>query len=489
MSSEAVAEYDSVMTRPASGSGDMPPVMSGYHSVADRVELGRSVRERAPRSSVASWATATDRADPVDLLERQATTRESTLVPLRYGRMLASPFAFYRGGALVMAADLAALPNTGLTVQLCGDAHLANFGVYAAPDRRLVFSLNDFDETLPGPFEWDVARLAASFEIAGRHRRFGSSQRSAIVSAVVRSYRTAMQEFATMSTLDLWYERLDVDSISELLGAQASSAERKRFAQNIRKARSKNSLRAMTKLTEVVDGELKFRSDPPTLVPIEQLMPSGQAGGVADKAAEIIASYRSTLGSDRQRLLDRYRYVHAARKVVGVGSVGTRAWVLLLAGRDDNDPLLLQFKEAQASVLEPFLGASQFETSGARIVAGQRLMQSASDILLGWHRGVGLDGVERDFFVRQLWDAKGSADLETIEASSLKIYAALCGWTLARAHARSGDAAAIAGYLGRRDRFDRAMAVFAVRYADQNERDYEALRQAVIDGRVTAIDG
>ncbi len=458
-------------------------------SMDDRVQLGRSVRQRVPRTSLATWEASADRADPVDTLERQATTREPTLVPLRYGRMLTSSFAFFRGGAQLMAGDLATLPHTGLTVQLCGDAHLANFGIYAAPDRRLVFSLNDFDETLPGPFEWDVARLAASFEVAGRNRRIGSSQRSKIVAAAVRSYRRAMDDFAGMATLDLWYERLDVDDISDRFGDDATAAERKRFAQVIRKARSKNSLRAMAKLTEVVDGTPRFRSDPPTLVPIDELVPPQEVTLVPDRAAAVISSYRSTLDPDRRRLLDRYRYVHLARKVVGVGSVGTRAWVLLLVGRDDDDPLLLQIKEAQTSCLEPFLGSSECATSGQRVVEGQRLMQGASDIFLGWHRGLGLDGVERDFFLRQLWDAKGSADLETIDATSLKIYAAVCGWTLALAHARSGDAAAIAGYLGSSDRFDRAMVSFADRYADRNEADHAALRRAVDDGRLVAIDG
>lgn len=460
-----------------------------HASVEDRADLGRSVRQRVSRTSLASWEPTVDRVDPVAVLERQATTREPSLVPLRHGRMLASSFAFYRGGAQLMAADLAALPNTGLIVQLSGDAHLANFGAYAAPDRRLVFSLNDFDETLPGPFEWDVARMAASFEIAGRHRGVDSSRRSKIVRAAVRSYRHAMRDFAAMATLELWYQRLDVDQITDRFGDDATADERKRFAAAVRKARAKNSLRAAAKLTEVVDGELRFRSDPPTLVPIEELVPHAEVAVISERVAEIIASYRSTLAPDRRHLLDRYRYVHLARKVVGVGSVGTRAWVLLLVGRDESDPLLLQFKEAQASALEAFLGPSECATSGERIVEGQRLLQGASDIFLGWMRGEGLDGVERDFFVRQLWDSKGSADLETIDASSLKIYAAVCGWTLALAHARSGDAAAIAGYIGGGDRFDRSLAEFASRYADQNELDHEALRQAVDNGRLTAIDG
>ncbi len=458
-------------------------------SVQGRRELGRLIRDQVPRSTAGSWEPAADRADPVDLLARQAATREPLLVPLRHGRMLASPFAFYRGGALLMAADLAVLPRSGLTVQLCGDAHLANFGVFAAPDRRLVFSLNDFDETLPGPFEWDVARLVASFTIAGRHREFGRATCAEIVSTVVKSYRHAMHEFAAMSTLDLWYARLDVDEVENRFGADATLEERKRFAKMIRRAETKNSLRAMAKLTEVVDGKRSFRRDPPTLVPIDDLVSDEEVDRVGEGVAEIIESFRSSLSPDRQRLLDKYRYVHLARKVVGVGSVGTRAWVLLMVGRDDDDPLLLQFKEAQASVLEEFLGVSEFVTHGERIVAGQHLMQAASDILLGWHRGVGIDGVERDFFVRQLWDAKGSVDLETIDASAMKIYGSLCGWTLARAHARSGDPAAIAGYLGKSDAFDHAMVDFAHRYADQNERDYAAVQQAVTEGRLAATDG
>ncbi len=463
--------------------------VSAPTSVGARREVGRLIRRQVPRSSAASWEPAADRADPVDLLARQAAAREPSLVPLRHGRMLASPFAFYRGGALIMAADLAGLPRSGLIVQLCGDAHLANFGIYAAPDRRLVFSLNDFDETLPGPFEWDVERLVASFMIAGRHRGFDRSTCADAVSTVVRSYRHAMHDFAAMSTLDLWYARLNVDEIEDRFGSRSTADERRRFAKMIRRAEAKNSLRALAKLTVVVDGARTFRRDPPTLIPIEDLVPEEDVDGVSERIAEIIESFRSSLAPDRQRLLDNYRYVHVARKVVGVGSVGTRAWVLLMVGRDDDDPLLLQAKEAQPSVLEEFLGASEFETHGERIVAGQHLMQAASDILLGWHRGVGIDGVERDFFVRQLWDAKGSADLEAIEPGGLKIYGSLCGWTLARAHARSGDPAAIAGYLGTSRTFDRAMVAFAERYADQNERDYAFVRQAVTDGRLAATDG
>ncbi len=444
---------------------------------------------QVPRSSAGSWEPAPDRADPVDLLERQAATRDPSLVPLRHGRMLASPFAFYRGGALLMAADLAVLPRTGLTVQLCGDAHLANFGVFAAPDRRLVFSLNDFDETLPGPFEWDVERLVASFQIAARHRGFDPSTRDRIVSTVAKSYRTAMHDFAAMPTLDLWYDRLNVDEISDRFGVDTTPETRKRFDRTIRKAETKNSLRALAKLTEVVDGDRRFRRDPPTLVPIDDLVPEQDLDRVGDAVAAFIESYRSSLSPDRRRLIDKFRYVHLARKVVGVGSVGTRAWVLLLVGRDDDDPLLLQFKEAQPSVLEEFLGSSEFPTHGQRIVAGQHLMQAASDILLGWHRGIGIDGVERDFFVRQLWDAKGSVDLETIGAGGMKIYASVCGWTLARAHARSGDPAAIAGYLGDKRSFDRAMVDFANRYADQNERDYATVQRAVADGRLAATEG
>jgi uncharacterized protein (DUF2252 family) len=403
--------------------------------------------------------------------------------------MLVSPFTFFRGRAYLMAADLAGAPRTGLHAQLCGDAHLSNFGVYAAADRRLVFSVNDFDETLPGPFEWDVKRLVASFAVAGRDRGFDAKQRGVVARAASRAYREAMAEFAGMRTLDLWYARLDVDDIVRQFAWDATPQQLRRFERNLSKARAKNSMKAFAKLTEVIDGELRIVSDPPLITPVEELVGEGDRAALHERAREIVRTYRHSLPPDRRHLLERFRYVHGARKVVGVGSVGTRAWIMLLLGRDDDDPLFLQFKEAQPSVLEPFLGKSRLRHHGQRVVEGQRLMQSASDILLGWYRTPGLDGVERDFYVRQLRDAKGSALVDVMDPSTMGIYARVCGWTLARAHARSGDAVAIASYLGKGNAFDRALATFAERYADQNERDYAALQDAVAAGRVTAETG
>jgi uncharacterized protein (DUF2252 family) len=441
-----------------------------------------------PRSSHADWETSASR-DPVALLEEQAKTRVPELVPIRYGRMLVSPFTFFRGAAYLMAADLAGAPRTGLGVQLCGDAHLSNFGVFAAPDRRLVFSLNDFDETLPGPFEWDVKRLVASFAVAGRDRGFKAKRRHEINGAVVRSYREAMKSFAQMRTLDLWYLRQDVEDIASQFAGQASAKRFKRFERNVAKARAKDSLRAFGKLTEVVNGRPRIISDPPILVPVEEFAPPGEIDQINDVIERILRSYARTLPGDRRRLLERFRYVHAAHKVVGVGSVGSRAWVMLLTGRDAEDPLFLQFKEAGASVLEPFLGKSRFRNHGQRVVEGQRLIQAASDVLLGWIRTTGIDGRERDFYIRQLWDGKGAAVIEAMDPSTMDSYAEICGRALAHAHARSGDAVAIAAYLGSGTSFDRALASFAETYADQNERDYAALREAADTGRVEAQYG
>ena len=452
----------------------------------ERAALGKRARAQTPRSSHADWAPAADRRDPVELLEEQATTRVPELVPLRYGRMLVTPFTFYRGGAYLMAADLAPAPHTGLTVQLCGDAHLSNFGAFAAPDRRLVFSVNDFDETLPGPFEWDVKRLVASFAVAARDRGFDAKQRRGICRRVSAAYRGAVREFAGMRAMDIWYSRLDVDAIVAELGGAVTGKEMRRFEANVAKAQSKDSVKALNKLTSLRDGELRITGDPPLITPIEQLMSEDEHHTVDVRARRILASYRRTLTADRRRLLERFRYVHAARKVVGVGSVGTRAWIMLLLGRDGEDPLFLQFKEAQPSVLEPFLGKSEYDNHGRRVVEGQRLMQATSDILLGWIRVAGLDGAERDFYVRQLWDAKGSALVDVMSPGLMHVYADICGWTLARAHARSGDPIAIGSYLGGGDTFDRAMAEFAEVYADQNERDHGALADAAASGRVSA---
>ena len=460
-----------------------------HFTPAERAARGRAARGELPRSAHADWEPGPRRRDPVDLLEEQAQTRLPELGPIRYGRMLVSPFTFFRGAAYLMAADLADGPRTGLHAQLCGDAHLSNFGIFAAPDRRLVFSINDFDETLPGPFEWDVKRLAASFAVAGRDRGFTAAIRRSVVMAAVREYRQAMARFAEMRNIDVWYTRLDVAGIREQLGAAASRKQMKRFQASVAKARTKDSLRALTKLCRTVDGELRIVGNPPLVTPIEDVLPGAEQDHLEDVVRRMIRTYRRTLPHDRRSLLESYRYVHAARKVVGVGSVGARTWILLMVGRDEGDPLFLQFKEAQASVLEPFLGKSQYAQHGQRVVEGQRMMQAAADIMLGWERIVTIDGQERDFYIRQLWDAKGSADVELMDPSALDAYGRVCGWTLARAHARSGDRIAIAAYLGSGDAFDRAMATFAEAYADQNERDYRALQEAVASGRVAAEMG
>jgi hypothetical protein len=460
-----------------------------HFSVAERAARGKAARAEVPRRSHAGWEPPPHRPDPVELLEEQAQTRVPELVPIRYGRMLVSPFTFYRGAAYLMASDLSGGPRTGLHTQLCGDAHLSNFGGFAAPDRRIVFSINDFDETLPGPFEWDVKRLVASFAVAGRDRGFDEKQREAINLEVGRSYRATMAELAGMGNLDLWYTRIDLEHILARVAAEASPEQMKRLEKNVEKARTKDSLKAFGKLTQIVDGESRIVGDPPLVTPIEDLVPEVELHRLDEFIRGVIRSYRQTLSEDRRRLLERFRYVHAARKVVGVGSVGTRAFIMLLLGRDESDPLFLQFKEAQPSVLEPFLGKSAYGNHGQRVVEGQRLTQAASDIMLGWIRTKGLDGVDRDFYIRQLWDAKGSAQVELMEPSAMKIYADMCGSALARAHARSGDPVAIAAYLGKSDTFDRALASFAEAYADQNERDYNALKEAAASGGVVVQAG
>ena len=482
-------EDASVAVRERAGRRQARPRAVAHLTGSERAANGKAPRAVVPRSRHGEWEPAADRRDPVEMLEEQGASRVPELVPVRYGRMLVSPFTFFRGAAYPMAADLAGAPNTGLEVQLCGDAHLSNFGGFAAPDRRLVFGINDFDETLPGPFEWDVKRLVASFAVAGRDRGFDEKQRRSINRAVTRAYREAMISLASMSNLDLWYSRIEVEEIAGLAARHGTAKQRKVFERNVAKARAKDSMRALGKLTEIVDGERRIVSDPPLIVPIEEV-----ASGVAQADLEefvrgAIRTYRRTLTADRRQLLERYRYVHAARKVVGVGSVGTRAWILLMVGRDENDPLFLQLKEAQASVLEPFLGKSSFPKHGQRVVEGQRMTQAASDIMLGWIRITALDGVSRDFYMRQLWDGKGSALVELMDPTAMTVYAHLCGHALAKAHARSGDAIAIASYLGAGDSFDRALASFAEAYADQNEDDYNALRAAVASGRVSAETG
>jgi uncharacterized protein (DUF2252 family) len=383
-----------------------------------------------------------------------------------------------------MAADLAATPVSGLRVQACGDAHLSNFGAFAAPDRRLVFDLNDFDETLPGPWEWDVKRLAASFAIAGRENGFKRKERAAAVLEVARSYRAAMRAFASQRNLEVWYARLDVESVMGEIEAEPKLSAQVR--RGVAKAQAKDSVRALEKLTHVVDGELRILADPPLIVPAEDLMAPGETRNLEQALLQVLDSYAASLPGDRQHLLDGYRFRHLARKVVGVGSVGTRAWIVLHTGTDDSDPLFLQAKEAEASVLEPYAGASHFENHGRRVVEGQRLMQAASDIFLGWCPAVGFDGHQRDFYVRQLWDWKRSVEIERLTSHGLERYAQMCGWTLARAHARSGDRIAIAAYLGGGDAFERAIAEFSERYADQSERDHAALVAAIESGRVAA---
>jgi uncharacterized protein (DUF2252 family) len=447
-------------------------------------DLGRAARSETPRSSHAHWEPPANRVDPIVVLRKQARRRVTELVPIRHGRMLVSPFAFFRGAAAIMAADLAETPVTGIRVQLCGDAHLANFGGYAAPDRKLVFDLNDFDETLPGPWEWDLKRLAASVAVAARDRGFTAADSRAAVLRAALSYLETMREFADMRTLDVWYARLEVEELFARWSVRGNEQRK-----TLEKARAKTSMRAFSKLTHEVDGQRRIISDPPLIVPIEELV-EGTEQQMQDVMRKLLADYRTTLPDDRRTLIDGYEPVHFARKVVGVGSVGTRAWIVLLIGHDSRDPLFLQIKEAEASVLEPFAGRSEYRTSGQRVVEGQRLMQAASDILLGWLPDVpGIDGRRRHFYVRQLWDQKASARLDNVPPHELAVYAGVCGWTLARAHARSGDRAAIAAYLGRGDRFDRALTDFAAAYADQNERDHDALARAVKLGRIPAETG
>jgi uncharacterized protein (DUF2252 family) len=470
-------------------------------SVDDRRARGLEARDRAPLSSHTEWAPATDRPDPVGLLHDQNLTREPDLVPVRHGRMLVSPFTFYRGAAKIMAADLDGTPTAGLQVQLCGDAHLSNFGAFASPERRLLFDLNDFDETLPGPFEYDVKRLAASFMIAGRNNGVGKADARAVTLASVAAYRGAMASFAAMGTLAIWYAHLDEDQL--LGGVQSATAEGKKTSKkqakavkqvgkNVRKgaakARTRDSLQALSKLGERVDGQYRIVSQPPIVVPARDLQTTyGLSADQMERAIrEQYRGYRASLRDDQRQLLERFQFVDMARKVVGVGSVGTRAFIVLLQGRDQQDPLFLQVKEATRSVLEGHLRKSRYKQPGERVVRGQRMMQAASDIFLGWTKGVQDD---RYFYWRQLRDMKASAEVETMTPVALALYAQICGWTLARAHARSGDPIAIAAYLGEDDQFDRSISDFAKRYADQNELDYQAFADAVRSGRLDALEG
>jgi uncharacterized protein (DUF2252 family) len=455
---------------------------------AESEAAGKAARQRMSRKAHGAWEPAARRENPVKILQRQDKTRVKELVPVRHGRMGASAFTFYRGGAGIMAADLAATPSSELVVQLCGDAHLSNFGIFAAPDRRLIFDINDFDETHPGPFEWDVKRLAASFAIGGRDLGFKEADRRAAVAETVGEYRREMRRLAPMRTIDVWYERLDLAALDQYRSRVKRKAVRN-YDKTIAKAESKNSLRAFAKLTHSVDGELRIISDPPLITPVEEVFKGANSDALLERLVELLAQYRKTLDGDVRHLVESYRFVHAARKVVGVGSVGTRAWIVLFLGRDSDDPLFLQVKEAETSVLEGFAGKSKFKQQGRRVVEGQRMMQAASDIFLGWLTGTDPDGVSRDFYVRQLWDGKGSAQVELMTPETMSLYGKLCGWTLARAHARSGDRIAIASYLGKGDGFDRAMGDFAEAYADQNESDFKEFEAAVKKGRLKAVTG
>jgi uncharacterized protein (DUF2252 family) len=457
----------------------------------ERAAGGKAARTTVPRASQSVFDPPPDRPDPVGLLEQQAASRVPDLVPVRYGRMLVSPFTFFRGAALGMAHDLAGAPTTGLLVQACGDAHLSNFGVFASPERRLVFDINDFDETLPGPWEWDVKRLAASLEVAGRDNAYSRSDRREIVTSCVASYRTAMRSFAEMTNLDVWYAHADLDELQRQYQSLLDARQRKRLAESTAKAMTRDSMQAFSKLTRIVDGKPRIIADPPLIVPMSDLLPEqADVTGLEQQLTGLIAKYRRTLATDRRHLLEQFEFVDIARKVVGVGSVGTRCWIVLMLGRDQSDPLFLQVKEAQQSVLAPFAGASRYTNEGQRVVAGQRLMQASSDIFLGWQRNpAGLDGLARDFYVRQLRDWKFSVDIQTMVPAGMRLYAELCGWTLARAHARSGDRIAIAAYLGGGDVFDQAIARFAAAYADQTERDHAALAKAAASGRIHAESG
>jgi uncharacterized protein (DUF2252 family) len=478
----------------------MAPRTIAHPTVDERRAKGKEARDRTPLSSHRRWTPAADRPDPVALLQEQDATREPDLVPVRHGRMLVSPFTFYRGAAKIMAADLKDTPTAGLQVQLCVDAHLSNFGAFASPERRLLFDLNDFDETLPGPFEYDVKRMAASFTIAGRNNGFGKADTKAATLEAAKAYREAMAGFAAMGTMAIWYARLDEDELMRGVrsaGAEATTTKKEKKAakqaekslrKGAAKARTRDSLQALSKLGELVEGQYRIVSQPPIVVPVRDV--HATYGLSADQIEQAIRdqfrAYRATLRDDQRQLLERFQVVDVARKVVGVGSVGTRAFIVLLQGRDQDDPLFLQVKEATRSVLEDHLPKSRYRQHGQRVVQGQRMMQAASDIYLGWTKGA---DVNRHFYWRQLRDMKASADVEAMALYGLTFYARICGWTLARAHARSGDPIAIAEYLDEDDQFDRSITDFARRYADQNEHDYQAFTKAIRSGRLEALEG
>jgi uncharacterized protein (DUF2252 family) len=461
-------------------------VAANEATVEERRARGRAARELASRKDHGEWEPPPGRAGAIGVLERQGETRVQELLPIRYARMAASPFAFFRGSAAIMAADLAGTPRSGLTAQICGDAHLSNFGGFAAPDRELVFDLNDFDETFPGPWEWDLKRLAASVAVAARDGGLGARERRDAVTAVGRAYRDAMHGLAEMRNLDVWYARLEADEILARVREGLGEKAGRKLQREMERAERKNSLRALAKLTTRENGELRLVSDPPLVVPIGELLPEADAAGLVDVLTSLVRDYADTLRPDLRPVVQSYRAIDVARKVVGVGSVGTRAWVLLMLGRDEDDPLFLQVKEAQRSVLQTHLGRSRYANQGRRVVEGQRLMQATGDALLGWIRTNGVDGNTRDFYVRQLWDWKLSVAIDSFDGDGFERYARLCGGTLARAHARTGDRVAIAAYLGNRDSFDNALARFAESYADTNASDHAALVKAIQSGRLPA---
>ncbi len=460
-----------------------------HRSPMERTARGLSLREEVPLASHAVWVAPSARMDPIDVLERQGTSRVPELLPIRYGRMMASPFAFFRGGAAIMAADLAGTPVAGLRAQLCGDAHLLNFGIFDTPERTLVFGVNDFDETLPGPIEWDVKRLAASIEIAGRDLGFTVAQREAAVVATIGSYRAALVAFAEQRNADVWYALMPASELQSRLAATGGRAAGREVEKRVAKALMHDHLHAFGRHLGIIDGTPRFIPNPPVIVPAEDLLDGRQRERYVEVIQGFLTQYRESLNPDRRALLEQYRFIEIARKVVGVGSVGTRAWVVLMTGRDADDPLLLQLKEAQPSVLAPYAGNTIYESEGRRVVEGQRLMQTAPDHMLGWYRLMAWDGEQRDFYVRQLWDGKSSIDVAKLNAKGLRAYGEACGWTLARGHARTGDRLALAAYVGDTDEFDHAIAAFASAYADTNEQDYARLHNAVDGGRLEATPG
>jgi uncharacterized protein (DUF2252 family) len=484
-----------VVEETAAETATIPKVVT-HLSVDESKAKGKLARDQAPRDSHADFEARPDRPDPVALLESQAGSRVPELVPIRYGRMLVSPFTFFRGAALIMASDLSETPRSGINAQICGDAHLSNFGIFGSPERELVFDCNDFDETLPGPWEWDVKRLAASIVVAGRLKGFSKSIRNESILALGLAYRQSMRQMAAQTNLEVWYSHIEVESALALLKEEAVRTKGKdaehmaaTVDKVVAKARTKDSTRALEKLTTVVDGQRCIVSQPPLIVPLEELFPGLESEYMTTRFHEMLRKYRATLPTDRKHLLEQFQIAQIARKVVGVGSVGTRCWILLLVGQRPEDVLFLQAKEAEASVLERFTKKSAYNNHGSRVVAGQRLMQASSDIFLGWQRTDGIDGISRDYYVRQLQDWKGSVDVEDTLPVGMSAYGATCANALARAHARSGDRIAIASYLGNNPSFEKALVRFAERYADQNEKDYEAFAQACRSGRLHAEEG